>query len=178
VSDAIINSEVSAGDSIEVTTGRATIVGGRMVARNRVQAQTIGNYSNSLITVILGDTLENLAERQEIVQKRMALIRELTEAEKSLKHLTQRLNQSASDQKKAEDLKRAIPLMKENFREVDNRLDMMERNQPPKTGCYLRASIVHPPLELTISGIRANIQTEAHGVRMVLRAGEVVQMPY
>ena len=178
VSDAIINSDVSAGNTIEVTSGRATVVGGRLMARNRIHAQTIGNYSNSLTTIILGDTLENLAEKQELIQKKQSLGKELNEKDKGLKYMKQRTVTSASDRKKLNDLKAAIKHLKKELAEVDDCLDTIERNQPPKTGCYLRAGKIYPPVELTISGVRTVIRADAFSVRMVVRGGEVVQMPY
>jgi hypothetical protein len=178
VSDAIVNSNVSAGNYIEVTTGRGTIVGGRIVARNRVQAQTIGNYGNTLTSVVLGDTLESMEEKHELLQKSIALNKELTENEKNLKHLRQRPVLNPNDQKKADDLKRAIQSLNNSIREINNRLDAIERSKPPNTGCYLRAGVVHPPLELTISGIRTTVHSGTSGVRFAMRSGEVVQIPY
>jgi len=178
VSDTIINSTVSAGNSIEVTTGRATIVGGRIVARGRVQAQTIGNYASTLTTVILGDTLENLAEKKDLVQKSAALSKELGDKEKDVRYLGQRPVLNANDRKKLEELRNAVQIIRSSLREVNRQLDAIERRQAPNTGCYLRAGTVHPPLELTISGCRTTVRTGASGVRFVLRAGEVAQIPY
>ena len=62
--------------------------------------------------------------------------------------------------------------------EADARLAEIEQNHPPATGCYLRAGTVHPPLELTIDGTRTVIRNQTLGVRMVMRAGEVVHIPY
>ena len=178
VSDAIINSDVSAGNTIEVTSGRATAVGGRLMARNRIHAQTIGNYSNSLTTIILGDTLENLAEKQGLMQKRQSLAKELAEKDKDLKYMKQRTVTSASDRKRLNDLNASVKHLKKELAEVDGNLDTIERNQPPKTGCYLRAGKIYPPVELTISGVRTVLRADAFSVRMVVRGGEVVQMPY
>ena len=178
VSDAIINSDVSAGNTIEVTSGRATVVGGRLMARNRIHAQTIGNYSNSLTTIILGDTLENLAEKQGLIQRRQALAKDLAEKDKGLKYMKQRTVTSASDRNRLNDLKAAAKHLKKELAEVDSCLDTIERNQPPKTGCYLRAGKIYPPVELTISGVRTVLRADAFSVRMVVRGGEVVQMPY
>jgi len=178
VSDAIVNSNVSAGNYIEVTTGRGTIVGGRIMARNRVQAQTLGNYGNTLTSVFLGDTLESMEEKQELTQKSITLGKELVEKEKSLKHLGQRPVLSQDDRKKSDDLRKSIESLRNEVQEVGNRLYLIERNRPPNTGCYLRAGVVHPPLELTISGVRTTVHSGTSGVRFALRSGEVVQIPY
>jgi len=178
VSDTIVNSNVSAGNAIEVTTGRATIVGGRVAARNRIQAQTVGNYGNTLTTVILGETLESLEEKQELTQKNIALGKELAEKEKGLKHFEQRPVLNPDARKKYEDYKRAIQALRISIQDNRGRLDAIERSKPPNTGCFLRAGVVHPPLELTISGVRSTIRTGTSGVRYVLRSGEVIQIPY
>jgi len=177
-SDTIVNSNVSAGNTVEVTTGRATIVGGRIAARSRVQAHTVGNYGNTLTSVILGETLESLDEKQDLMQKNIALGKELAEREKSLKHLRQRMSRTPSDQKKVEDLKKAIQLLRTSMQEHSSRLDALERAKPPNTGCFLRAGTIHPPLDLTISGVRSTVRTGTNAVRFVMRSGEVIQIPY
>jgi hypothetical protein len=178
VSDAIVNSNVSAGNYIEATTGRGTIVGGRIVARNRIQAQTIGNYGNTLTSVILGDTLESLDEKLELTQRGASLGKELAEKEKSLKHLGQRPVLNSNDRKKVDSIKGEILVLNNKIQEVNSRLDAIERSRPPNTGCYLRAGIVHPPLDLTISGVRTVVRAGTSGVRFVMRSGEVAQIPY
>jgi len=178
VSDTIVNSNVSAGNSVEVSTGRGTIVGGRVAARNRIQAQTVGNYGNTLTSVILGDTLESVNERQELTDKSIELGRELTEKEKNLKYLGQRPVLNSSDRTKSNELKNSIRSLKSSLQDVSNRLAEIERRRPPNTGCYLRAGNVNPPLELTISGVRTTIRTGVSSVRFVMRSGEVVQVPF
>ena len=178
VSDTIVNSNVSAGNYIEVTTGRGTIVGGRLAARNRIQAQTLGNYGNTLTTVVLGDTLESLNEKQELSQKNSTLIKDLAEKEKNLKHLGQRPVLSPADRKKFDDLKKDVQSLRSEIQELTSRLDFIDRSKPPNTGCYLRTGIVHPPLDLTISGVRTTVRAGTSGVRFVMRSGEVVQIPY
>ena len=178
VSDTIVNSNVSAGNAVEVTTGRATMVGGRIAARNRIQAQTVGNYGNTLTSVILGETLESLEEKLELAQKNNTISKELAEKEKSLKHLGQRPVLGQGDRKKSEELRKEIQSLKAGIQENNSRLDAIERSKPPNTGCYLRAGVVHPPLELTISGVRSTIRTGTNGVRFVMRSGEIIQIPY
>ena len=178
VSDTIVNSNVSAGNYVEVTTGRGTVVGGCVVARNRVQALTVGNYGNTLTSIVLGDTMESLEEKQALSQKSAALGKELSEREKSLKHLGQRPVMGPLDRKRAEELKKTIMSLTSALQEAKARLDEIERSRPPNTGCYLRAGVVHPPLELTISGVRTTVRTGTSGARFVKRSGEVVQAAF
>ena len=178
VSDTIVNANVSAGDSIEVSTGRGTIVGGRVAAKNRIQAQTVGNYGNTLTLVVLGDTLDGLNEKQELTDKSIELGKELAEKEKSLKYLGQRPTLSAGDRTKSKELKISIQSIKNELHSLSSRLAEIERSRPPNTGCYLRVGNVHPPLDLTISGVRTTIRTGISSARFVMRSGEVVQVSF
>lgn len=73
--EALINSDVKAGDSIITKGSTSSIIGGTTTAKNIIHAKTIGNKTNPETNIILD--LTNYIEEQKKIEKRKRMNRHL-----------------------------------------------------------------------------------------------------
>lgn len=91
--EALINSDVKAGDSVIIKGSTASIIGGRTYAENLIYAKTIGNKVNAETNLIIG--LKKYYEKEKLITKKKEsnkkLERELSKKTKDLKELEKKI---------------------------------------------------------------------------------------
>lgn len=149
-SESIINSSIYTDDCISVDRGRGIIIGGTLVARNYVQAKTIGNQSGRICTIKLGTNYD-------LAEEKASLTKELDELEKGLKEIKKdliffdRSKTLSSDKKeKYSALKSKAGLYANQIRIKQKKLTDIINNGFDIGECYIKARECFPPINLTI----------------------------
>lgn len=136
VTESIVNSQVSCDSSIFVNTGRGVVVGGRLLAMNRIEAKIIGNKVNGT-TVLL---IEPSPHFQEI---KMQLGIEYAKASKS---------GGGQQGEKKERLKKLIE-------------ELEEQEKLTKSGQII-AGVIYPVTEVSFQGFSKTIEIQENSVRL------------
>ena len=153
--DCIISSQVCSDESVQVTSGRGTIIGGSIVAAHSIKARLVGTESGRKTEIELG-TLTYIKQTSSIDTDELKQnMDELAQLERDIEFLTKRQRLEENEGKPNPRLESAL-LRKAT---VCARIDELTRHQqelenmkPDPTKCRFEASTVYPPTMLTISG--------------------------
>lgn len=137
ITESIVNSFVSCDRSIFVNTGRGAVIGGRLLAMDRIEAKIIGNRAHGN-TVLL---IEPSVHFQEI---KMQLGIEYANISSS--------TQREEEKQRKETLKKLIE-------------EMEEREKLVKNGQII-ADIIYPVAEVSFQGLSRTIEREENSVRL------------
>lgn len=175
ISDTIINSVIVSNKSVQALSGKGVIIGGSITASEFIEAIHIGNESNRLIEIILGNTSEYWREKAELDYRLQHLEMELQHKEKNLEYLISLENPGTEETAILEELQRVLPIQRSQHTNVKRRLTILAGKATDVTGCYLKAKVIHPPLELTIGEIAAELRQPIHHSR-VFRQEDAIQV--
>jgi hypothetical protein len=147
--DCIMSAQVNSDDSISVTSGRGTIIGGNLTAARLIKARMIGSQSGMKTNLTLG-VLPYSRERQRNAKSSLESIRqEMDELTKELNYLEEQQDLGAMDEKLAKArLRKSVLTMKEN--QLQKRLDEEETVRPDLTKCRLECDMIFPGTSLKI----------------------------
>ncbi len=140
ITESIVNSQVSCDGSIFVNTGRGAVVGGRLLAMNRIEAKIIGNKVHGN-TVLL---IEPSPHFQEI---KMQLGIEYANAS------------SSADEQQDEKKKNRLERLKRMIEELEEQENLTKNGQ-------IIADIIYPVTEVSFQELSRTIETEESSVRL------------
>lgn len=140
ITESIVNSQVSCDGSIFVTTGRGVVVGGRLLAMNRIEAKIIGNK-------VHGSTVLLIEPSPHFQELKMQLGIEYAG-----------VNNSDGEQPEGENRDR-----KEKLEKMIEELD--EQENLTKNG-QIVADIIYPVTEVSFQGFSRTIETVENSVRL------------
>lgn len=146
ITESIVNSQVSCDRSIFVNTGRGAVVGGRLLAMDRIEAKIIGNRAHGN-TVLL---IEPSVHFQEI---KMQLGIEYANISSSIR------NEEEKERKET----------------LKNLLDEMEEREKLLKNGQIIADIIYPVAEVSFQGLSRIIEREENSVRL-FRDAEGIQI--
>lgn len=147
--DCIMTSQVFSDDSIQVTNGRGTIIGGTMTARRMVKATVIGTQANRKNEITLGVLPFVQSELESSEAELESLKKELQNVDEELRYWVERQGVSDSDAKlsKAQLKKSGLSI---KAMQVMKRRDKLEPITPDLSQCRLECSIIYPMTTLYV----------------------------
>ncbi len=163
VCDTAVNSKLQSDDSIQVISGRGSIIGGHLTALYGITAKTIGNTSNNRSTdIVLGNTTAFLDELRELEEKRDILQADVEKKEKDISYLSS-VDEALSleNTKKLDELRLGLSMQKMQQANLRRLLNTMMEGAADPAQCYLHASTIYPPSSITI-GFTNKILDKVH----------------
>lgn len=153
--DCIISSQVYSDESVQVTSGRGTIIGGTIVAANSVKSRMVGTESGRKTEIELGTLTYAQAEHGIDMNELKADMDELNQLERDISFLKKR-QKMEEDEGKENPRLAAVLQRKEavcaRIDEMTKRQQELEKLKPDPVKCRFEASTVYPPTMLTIGG--------------------------
>ena len=139
ITESIVNSQVDCDGSILANIGRGAVVGGRLLAMNRIEAKIIGNK-------VHGHTVLLIAPSPHFQEIKMQLGIEYANAGRESEA------QDTKKKERAEKLKKLIE-------ELDERENMTKNGQ-------IIAGIIYPVTEVSFQGFSRTIESEENAIRL------------
>ena len=168
--DCIITSQVYSDDSIEVTSGRGTVIGGSLTAANSIKAKIIGSQSGRKTELELG-ILPYVQEQLQNDEEDMRRIhREMAELEKELAYLEGQGMDANSSRLAKTHLRKSVLEMK--IEKIVKRRQTLQPISPMLDRCRLECSIIYPVAHLKVQNASYYFKT----VHNHCRAGYDVAM--
>ncbi len=147
--DCIMSSQVFSDDSISVTNGRGTVIGGAMTAARAIKVGMIGSQSGRRTEITLG-VLPYVQEKLRNDQASLEIIRqEMETLERELRYLEAQHGIEGSSEKLAKaHLRKSVLAMKES--QLVKRRETLEDMTPDLSKCRLECNMVYPVTCVTI----------------------------
>lgn len=158
--DCIMSSQVYCDDTIEVLSGRGAIIGGSLVAGNRIKSKAIGTDSGRKTELELGTVTYIKMKHSEEIEELKKAMAELTRLNRDIAFLEkkQKLQEKQGDDPDdAGDQRLAAALLSKNaicarIEELTKVQKELEEKKPDLAKCRLESSVVYPPTMLMIGG--------------------------
>lgn len=152
--DCIISSRVYSDESVQVTSGRGTIIGGTIVAARAVKSRMIGTESGRKTEIELGTLTYIKAEHGVDTAQLKKDMDELKKLDMDIAFLTKRQKMTEGNENRKNPRLEAALTKKEKIcaeiEELTARQLELEKMKPDPAKCRLEASTVYPPTALTI----------------------------
>lgn len=159
--DSIISSHVYSDDTIQVTSGRGTVIGGTLVAAKAIKARIIGTESGRKTELELGSLSYAKTESGNDSADLKESLQELSNLEKDIDFLQKKMkNRERQEENGAENaldprLEAALKRKAELticIEELTMKQNELEEMKPDLSKCRLECSTVYPPTMLDIGG--------------------------
>lgn len=167
--DCIMTSQIFSDDSVNVTSGRGSIIGGTVTATQSVRAKMIGAQSGRRTELTLGTLPYVQTEQQNIEEELKVLCKELEMLEQNITYMEQTAGMNVSDPRQAKlRMRRSVLAMREK------KLRLRQKNlallHPNLSKCRLEADMVYPITTLRIEGKIWSAKEIRHRCRIVFDA--------
>lgn len=147
--DCTISSQIGSNDSIVVTTGRGTAIGGTMTAGRAIKAHIVGSNSGRKTKLVLGVLPYTERERTDCETALEEIDKERESLEKEIKNLEMRAGKEGSKaQLSKANLQKSVLAIKEE--KLKKRIQKLEGAAPDVSQCRFECSLVYPVTKLTI----------------------------
>lgn len=170
--DSLINCHVYSGDVVTANSGQGVIVGGVIVARNRIEAKIIGNESNRETKLSVGADpamLENIVTLKKELEVKY---KEIKENQLNINYLEKANKQEKSYQDLLSKLKLKLSIDKMSCEKKQRQIVDYEE-QLDDTGCQIVASTIYPHTGIDIGGIKTVVRTKNNMCRVYKDNGEI-----
>lgn len=163
--DCIMTSQIFSDDTIQVTTGRGTIIGGELVAAHTVYARLIGSQAGRKTAIKLGAMPCAEEERRSNQAELESIQKEMKTLDTSLKDLVENQGIAGSNEalSKAQ-LRKSMLSLKEM--QLTKRRAKMEFETPDLMKCRLEAGVVYPITQVSIGIDRMTVDTKTNNCKM------------
>ncbi|WP_369283681.1 DUF342 domain-containing protein [Oscillibacter sp. GMB15532] len=176
-SDYILTSRIFCSDSVVAAGSRGSIIGGQVVAVNRIKANSIGSQSGRATEITLGVQPE-IREELHANRKELATLRDkASELLKRAMYLKKRMeDQGHEDRRSASEIQAAhssLVQMTEREKNLLARQQELMEALSHLNRCRLEGGTVYPGVRLTIGSAIRNIETVAHNCTAVFDTEEM-----
>ncbi len=176
-SDYILTSRIFCSDSVVAAGSRGSIIGGQVVAVNRIKANSIGSQSGRSTEITLGVQPE-IREELHTNRKELASLRDkASELLKRAMYLKKRMEeQGHEDRRSAAEIQAAhgsLVQMTEREKSLLARQQELTEALSQLHRCRLEGGTVYPGVRLTIGSAIRNIETVAHNCTAVFDTEEM-----
>lgn len=158
--DCIMSSRIYCDDTIEVLSGRGAIIGGSLVAGNKIKSKAVGTDSGRKTELELGTVTYVKMKHSAEVEELKEAMAELTRLDRDIAFLEKKKKlqeKQAEESDGVEDQRLEAALL--NKKAICARIDELTKVQqeiedmkPDLAKCRLEASVVYPPTMLVIGG--------------------------
>lgn len=184
-SDGIINSQVDALNRIVCQGKRACIMGGRLRAKEEINAKVLGNPTSGTETICeVGFDPKSKEEFAKLTAAREDLVKQLDETKLNLQTLTSLKEQRKSlpEDKEAymQELATKRHLIVAEIKEIDEGLQEIKEflNNLQSRGRVSASSKVYPGVRIVIRDVKDEVRTEYKAVTFILEHGLVRMTQY
>lgn len=165
-SDYILSSRVFCSDSVVAAGSRGSIIGGQIVAVNRIKANSIGSQSGRATEITLGVQPEIREELQANRKELTAIHERAAELLKRATYLKKRMeDQGRPDPRSAAEIQaaaEALSQMTEREKALLARQSELMDELSQLTKCRLEGGTVYPGVRMNIGSASRNIETAIH----------------
>lgn len=158
--EGIIGAHVYSNDRIHVLHGRGTVIGGKLSATHRIDANIIGSMAERLTEITLGEMPFTKVEYQDLGEQMERLLEELTQVTKQIDQLEQTEDISGDELMQLAKLRMrrtAIALRQNALKKLQASLDWQHKDL---SGCTLSTRTIYPVTRVTIGGRTYNIKKQ------------------
>lgn len=158
--EGIIGAHVYSNDRIYALHGRGTVIGGKLSATHRIDANIIGSMAERLTEITLGEMPFTKVEYQDLGEQLTQLQEELTQLLSQIEQLEQLEDISGEELTRLAKLRMrrtAIALRQNALKKLQASLDWQHKDL---TGCTLAAQTIYPVTRVTIGGRTYNIKKQ------------------
>lgn len=165
ITDCILHSNVYCDGTVQVTSGRGVIVGGRIHATQEVQANIIGSKSESMTTVILGG--------QPCADFEKALLRQgIEDLEIEMEKLV-RQPDSPAKAKRMGQIRLNLSVNRMKLGQFEKEEEKTKDTPKEQNECRMRCQIVYPGVMLSIGDETIQVRQETSSCNARLVDGEI-----
>lgn len=163
----IISSFVYSDNQIIVRAGRGTIIGGKMVAANLIDAKVIGCRTERPMNLTVGELPYIQQQKEEIMQSLKEIGKEKEEVERSIRFLSRNLEET--DPEKLQNaanfrLRKSILAMKENH--LYKQLSDFEDKKTDIENCRIIADTIYPITRIFIKDAAYTVTMQSTGCKV------------
>ena len=184
--EALINSDVKAGDSIIIKGLISSIIGGTTTAKNKIYAKTIGNKTNPETNIII-DLTEYIEEQKEIEKKiRMnrRLKEELSEKNNKIKEIDEKYEliiNSSLDAENKNSVQKQLMLMKIKINNEISEIKKQLQEEIPSDNItehrIICKGIIYSNTRITIGWLKYRVRQDISYSKIYNDGNEIVILP-
>lgn len=172
-SDSLIWSQVYCNGSVCVDTGKGAVIGGSIVARNEVNAITLGNQRSQKLSIRLGLTADMVTKKNMLTDQNNKLKSTLESMEKNVAFLNSLPKLNKTQEAVLQALLSQIPLYQENIGHNEEDYAKLHNEMTDFSHCAVKFKTCNPPLTIQI-GATTNVINEVYDYgKFMLTDGEI-----
>lgn len=172
--DCIMTSQIFSDDTISVTSGRGSVIGGALTAAHSIKAMMIGAQSGRRTEITLGILPYVQSEMQNAQVDLDAIARESRELDRQLSWLINSRGQDGSDDKLAKaKMRKSVLAMKEQ--QIIKRQERLVGMMVDLSKCRLECDVIYPVTSITIQDVTQVLSEPKHRYHVIydVKLGEL-----
>lgn len=163
--DCIMLSQIFSDDTIDVTGGRGTVIGGTLTAARLVKARLIGSQAGRRTKIVLGKLAVAEEKAGDSQTELEAVRREIREQDRELQRLVEQQGVAGDGGALAKaQLRKSVLAMKEM--QLLKRFENLQHTPPDLSQCRLESGTIYPITQVEIGEARLTLQTIQHACRL------------
>lgn len=172
--DNIIGSNVYCDEKIVVKNGRGTIIGGRYVAGQKIEATTIGCRAERPTELVVGET-PNIQKRKENLREIIEKAgKDLEEMDRTIKYLAGLSGNNAERRQKMEELLRDRTTLLDQYEKSQKELEELTQRGEGNVKGRIIANTVYPSTQIHIRDYTYIVQDEIGNANIHVEENEIV----
>ena len=167
--DSIMKSQIRCDGSVNVSGKNGLLVGGSLVAGEKLTARTIGSPMGTLTDIEVGGSPKELARQKELIAEFNNLKDEYEKCDKAVNTLNlMRQRNQLTDDKKAILVKMVNTKMvyREKMTKMQEEIDTITRTLAVSVGTVSASNIIRPGVRVTIGNSQMTIRDELSNCRL------------
>ncbi len=170
----IIGSNIYCDEKIIVRSGRGTIIGGKHVAGQKIEATTIGCRAERPTELVVGET-PNIQKRKEDLQKAIEKAgKDLEEMDRTIKYLAGVSGNNAERRRKMEELVQQRTILLEQHEKSQKELEEIIQREEGSVKGRIIADTVYPLTQIRIRDYTYIVQDEVGNANIHVEENEIV----
>ncbi len=170
----IIGSNIYCDEKIVVKNGRGTIIGGRHVAGQKIEATTIGCRAERPTELVVGET-PNIQKRKEDLQKAIEKAgKDLEEMDRTIKYLAGSSGDNAERRQKMEEILMHRTVLLDQHEKSQKELEELTQRGEGGVKGRIIADTVYPPTQIRIRDYTYIVQDEVGNANIHVEENEIV----
>jgi hypothetical protein len=159
-SDSIINSTVNCNGEVTLSGKKGLLVGGKLIAGNRLVAKTIGSPMGTFTTIEVGNNPSALLQRSEMVDEMEKVTREYERVDQAVNLLSSQQKKGLLNDEKKQLLMKMLHAKvtyRERINELQLSMDELTQLITSNAGTVSASMIIHPGVRVTIGSAKMTI---------------------
>lgn len=170
----IIGSNIFCDEKIVVKSGRGTIIGGRHMAGQKIEATTIGCRAERPTELVVGETPNIQNKKEELRETIEKMGKELEEMDRTIKYLAGASGSNAEKRQKVEEFLMHRTILMGQYEKAQKELEEMTQRDEGGVKGRIVADTVYPPTQVRIRDYTYIIQDEIGNANIHVEENEIV----